>query len=171
MSTDITTTNLPTQFVHPGTGEVIDIGDAEAMERAATDAPDLLALMLETIDQHMAAAQDARAYVAEFLMERMDRDATQTLHAGDYTLTVNGSSDTYESYDAEALRAGLAALVVAGVLSDAAITKAVRTKYEASKSGINSLRALRDEQVDAAIDAATTQAVRRRRVTVKRAGR
>lgn len=169
MTTDLTTSAaLPTQFVNPATGEVIDIGDVEQMSVAARQAPEMLGLMLDVIDENIRQAQDARSYIGQFLIERMDADATQTLHAGEYTLTVNGGSDEYETYDAEKLRDGMMKLAAAGVISEAAVEKAVRVKYEASKSGLNSLRALRDAAIDAAIDASREIAVRRRRVTVKR---
>jgi len=167
-TTDLTRTDVPTQFVNPTTGEVIDISDAEQMTLAASQAPEMLGLMLDVIDENIRRAQDVRAHIGQYLIDRMDADATQTLHAGEFTLTVNGGSDEYETYDADALRAGLMRLVETGAISEAAVAKAVRVKYEASKSGLNSLRALRDEAIDAAIDAARQVAVRRRRVTIKR---
>lgn len=166
---EITTDALPTRFVVPATGEVVNIGDADQMRVAATTAPEILGLMLDTIDDHIRQAQDVRAYVADFLVERMDSDATQTLHAGKFTLTVNGSSDEYETYDADDFSASLSLLVAEGIITQAAMDKAIRTKREVSKSGLNSLRALRNPSVDEAISAATQIATRRRRVTVKRA--
>lgn len=159
------TTNL---IVVPSTGEVINIEDREQMEMAAAKYPEALAELLDVVDNAIRTAQDNRAYIAGFLMDRMDHDATQTLHAGDYTITVNGSSDEYESYDVDELRHGLQKMVDDGALSESGASKAVRVKYEVSKSGINSLRALRDEKIDQIIDRATSIAIRRRRVTIKR---
>lgn len=159
---------IPSAFVNPQTGEVIDVSDPDALALAATQAPDVLAMMLSTIDEHIREAQDARAYIGQFLIDRMDTDATQTLHAGEYTLTVNGSSDEYETHDADALAASLATLVEAGIIGEAAAEKAIRTKREVAKTGLNSLRALRKPEIDAAIKAATMLATRRRRITVKR---
>lgn len=170
MTADITLKNgNPNLYVVPDTGEVLDTSDTAAMALAAKEQPQSLAGLMETIDEHIRLAQEARAYIAEFLIERMDQDATQTLHAGDFTLTVNGSSDEYETFDAEELRAGLQRLVDEGVLSAAGADKAVRVKYEASKSGINSLRALRDDAIERVLDASRQTATRRRRVSVKRA--
>jgi hypothetical protein len=166
---EIVPTSLPDTFVVPSTGEILDVSNAEQMAIVAASEPEVLGLMLETIDAHVRDAQDARAYVAGFLIDRMDRDATQTLHAGDYTLTVNGSSDEYETYDADALYASLSLLVGEGIITQAAADKAVKVKREASKSGLNSLRALRNDAIDAAVEAARGMAQRRRRVSVKRA--
>jgi hypothetical protein len=162
----LATTSAP--FVNPETGEVIDVNDEAQMVETAQNAPDVLGLMLDTIDENIRAAQDIRAYIGGFVIERMDRDATQTLHAGSFTLTVNGSSDQYETFDADALHASLSALVADGVIGQAALDKAIRVKREVSKSGLNSLRALRNDQIDAAIVDASEIAARRRRVTVKR---
>lgn len=167
---DLTTSAaLPTQFVNPTTGEVIDIGDVEQMSVAARQAPEMLGLMLDVIDENIRQAQDVRAYIGQFLIDRMDADATQTLHAGEFTLTMNGGSDEYETYDADALRAALEAMAETGQIHPNAVEKTIRTKYEVSKSGLNSLRALRDDAIDAAIDATRSVLMRRRRVTVKRA--
>lgn len=155
--------------VNRETGEVLDLHDAEQMTLAAREHPEALADFLDHLDAAIREAQSIREEVASYLVERMDKDATQTLHAGRYTVTVNGSSDEYEKHDAEKIRAGLLGLVATGVLSEAALEKAVRTKYEASKAGLKSLAALRNEDVDAIIQDATEIAIRKRRATVKRA--
>lgn len=165
MSSDITTSN---HLVIPSTGEMVDITDPDAMALVATTQPEALAELLEAVDESIKIAQENRAWIAGFLIDRMDHDATQTLHAGDYTVGVNGSSDEYETYDAEELRTGLAALVAEGVLSDSGSNKAIRVKYEVSKSGLNSLRALRDDRIDSVISQASSMAIRRRRLSVKR---
>ena len=78
-----------------------------------------------------------------------------------------GGSDTQTVYDADALHDALIGLVAEGVLSDAAVAKAIRVKREASASGINSLRALHNQGVDAAIEHAAEVKAKPRRVTVK----
>jgi hypothetical protein len=168
-NTSIVKVDDSTPFINPETGEVIDIDNAEQMTLTATQNPDVIGLMLDTLDQNIRNAQDVRAHIGEFIIERMDMDATQTLHAGAFSFTVNGSSDNYETYDADALHASLSLLVSEDIITQAAMDKAIRVKREASKSGLNSLRALRNDRIDAAIDAATQTAAKRRRVTVKRA--
>jgi len=163
----LATTSAP--FVNPETGEVIDVNDEAQMLATAQSAPEVLGLMLDTIDENIRAAQDIRAYIGGFLIERMDRDATQTLHAGAFSFTVNGSSDNYETHDGDALHASLSLLVAEDIITQAAMDKAIRVKREVSKSGVNSLRALRNDRIDAAIDDATQTAAKRRRITVKRA--
>ena len=168
MTTDLTTTTITHQFVNPATGEVIDTTDADALTLAAQQSPEVVGLMLDTIDQHIRDAQDARAWIGQFLISRMDMDATQTLHAGEFTLTVNGSSDEYETYDADKFAERLSVMVANGVITQAAMDKVIRVKREVSKSGLNSLRALRNADVEQALIDCTEIAARRRRVTVKR---
>jgi hypothetical protein len=168
-NTEIVKIDTATPFINPDTGEVIDINDADQMTLTAAQNPDVIGLMLDTLDQNIRNAQDVRAYIGEFLIEKMDMDATQTMHAGAFSFTVNGSSDNYETYDGDALHASLSVLVAEDIITQAAMDKAIKVKREVSKSGVNSLRALRNFRIDVAIDDATQTAAKRRRITVKRA--
>lgn len=154
--------------VNRETGEVLDLNDEGQMSLAAREQPEVIAEFLDHLDAAIREAQAIREHAASFLVERMDKDATQTLHAGRYTVTVNGSSDEYEKFDAEKIRGGLLGLVASGVISEAAVEKAVRVKYEASKAGLKSLAALRNDDVDAIVDDAREVAIRKRRATIKR---
>lgn len=166
----MSTTNITsTDLVVRSTGEVLDVFDAAQMEMVAREHPEAIADFLDRLDDAIRQAQAIRGEVATHLVRRMDKDATQTLHAGEFTITVNGSSDEYEKFDADKIRDGLLALVAQGVISDAAVDKAVRVKYEASKAGLKSLAALRDPAIDQIIDDAREVAIRPRRATVKRA--
>lgn len=166
----MSTTNITsTDLVVRETGEVFDIADDAQMEIAAREHPEAIADFLDRLDDAIRQAQAIRTEVAAHLVRRMDKDATQTLHAGNFTVTVNGSSDEYEKFDADKIRAGLLGLVAQGVISEAAVDKAVRVKYEASKAGLKSLAALRDDAIDAVIESAREVAIRPRRATVKRA--
>lgn len=155
-------------IVDKATGEVVSVADHEAMQMVAATKPHLIAELIGYIDESVRVANDTRSLLGEYLIERMDKDATQTLNDGDYKITVNGSSDDYETFDAQTLRSNLVRLVADGVLSDSAVDKAIRVKYEASKSGINSLSALRDDAVNAAIESSKTIAVKKRRITIKK---
>lgn len=171
MGTDITTTGSDwAAYVVPDTGEVLDLASEASLLELAADRPDVLALVLESIDEAIRTAQDNRAWLAGFLLERMDRDATQTLHAGRYVVTVNGGSDEVETFDVDELRHGLERLVAAGTISAEAADRAVRAKYEVSKAGLNKLRARGLADIDAEIAKASSMAPRRRRVSVKRGG-
>lgn len=150
------------------TGEVVGLDDTAGLERVAREHPDVLAAYIAYLDDAKRDLDGLRSDLGAFLIARMDADATQTLHTDTATITVNGSSDTVEEYDAEKLHGALLGLVSEGVLSEAAVEKAIRTKREVSKSGINSLRALHKAEVDAAIDHATSERTRPRRITVKR---
>lgn len=169
-TTDMTTGGpIPSTFVVPETGEAVNTSDEEQMRLVAQQSPDVIGLMLETIDSWISEAQHARRYIGEYLIERMDQDATQTLHAGPYTMRVNGGSNETEVFDADKLDASLARMVASGVITEAAWEKAIRVKREVSKTGLNSLRALRNGDIDAAIEDATSMEMRPRRVSVKRA--
>ena len=114
----------------------------------------------------MREAQSERARLSQYLIARMDRDATQTLRVGKYVVKVNGSSDEYEDYDADALLEELADLRAEAVISPAAIDKAIKTSFRVSKSGVKSLLALRNEAVTAAVEKSKVVKRRVRRVTV-----
>lgn len=169
MGTDITTSGHDFgTFVVPDTGEVLDLTSEEALVDLARDRPEVLALVLDTVDDAIRTAQANRAWIAEFLLDRMDRDATQTLHAGRFVVTVNGGSDEVETFDVDELRHGLERLVESGTISAEAAERAVRAKFEVSKAGLNKLRARGSADIDAAIAAASSITTRRRRVSVKR---
>lgn len=169
MGTEITTTAQDWgAFVVPETGEVLDLNSEAVLLELAQDRPDVLALVLDSLDDAIRTAQSNRAWLAEFILGRMDRDATQTLHAGRFVVTVNGGSDEVETFDVDELRHGLERLVDAGTISAEAAERAVRPKYEVSKAGLNKLRARGLAEIDAAIAAASTMTTRRRRVSVKR---
>ena len=164
MSTELATTE---NIVDETTGEVYDLDSVEQMTLIARDKPELIAAYIRRLDDAKRNVESLRAELGAYLVDRMDSDATQTLHAGGMTITVSGGSDEVVEYDGDALRSALLGLVAEGVLSQAAVEKAIRVKVEASKSGVNSLRALRDERVDAAIGHAESTRNRPRRVTIK----
>jgi hypothetical protein len=172
MSTELApTAGGQTFFAVPSTGEALNIYDPAEVSALAANRPEIVAEILEVMDEAIRTAQDNRAWIGQFLTEVMDKNATQTLHAGQYTVTISGASDEIEAFDPKALEAALAPLVEAGIIGTVAVEKTIRRKPEVSKTGINALRALRNPEVEAAIDAARSVRLTRRRVTVKWAGR
>jgi hypothetical protein len=160
------------QFADPNlvdreTGEFLDIDNVEQMQLVARDHPEILAAYIAHLDDTKRNIDLIRVEAGRYLVERMDADATQTLRVEGHTVTINGGSDEIVEYDATLLHSALSGLVAEGVLSEAGCAKALRVKYEVSKSGINSLQALRDDRVDAAITHAETIKTRPRRVTIK----
>ena len=150
----------------PETGEVFLVSDVESLEEIAAQRPELLALWIDGLDDTRRAIESKRAKLSQYLIARMDSDATQTLHAGKYVVKCNGSSDEYEDYDADALLEELADLRAQAVISPAAIDKAVKTSFRVSKSGVKSLLALRNDAVTAAVEKSKVVKRRVRRVTV-----
>lgn len=154
------------EFNDPTTGEVFFTSDVESMEQLANEKPELIAEWIDSIDEQVREVQAERARLSQYLIARMDSDATQTLHAGKYVVKVNGASDEYEDYDADALLEELADLRAEAVISPAAIDKAVKTSFRVSKTGVKSLLALRNEAVTAAVEKSKVVKRRVRRVTV-----
>ena len=150
----------------PETGEVFLVSDVESLEEIAAQRPELLALWIDGLDDTRRAIESKRAKLSQYLIARMDSDATQTLHAGKYVVKCNGSIDEYEDYDADALLEELADLRAQAVISPAAIDKAVKTSFRVSKSGVKSLLALRNDAVTAAVEKSKVVKRRVRRVTV-----
>lgn len=158
-------------IVRPETGEVLTtLGDKDEMRELAQIEPEIIAAYIADIDDQRSQLDAARFTAQAYLVERLDLDATQTLHAGPYKIEVNGSSDEVEAYDGGALREALAPFVSAGTISDAAASHAVTVKLVAAKSGINKLRALRNDDIDAAIAATMSVSIRPRRVKISRGG-
>lgn len=153
-------------IVDQTTGEVIPL-EPDALSIAARENPDALAAYIRMLDEAKRELDALRAEIGQHLIDRMDADATQTLHTESCTITVNGGSDEVTEYDAEKLHSALAGLVAEGVLSELAVAKAVKVKREVSKSGLNSLRALNHDGINAAIYHAEETRTRPRRVTVK----
>lgn len=156
-------------IVNTTTGELVSLADAtdDQLALAARETPEQLVDALRLIDEQRRTLDAFRADLSTYLIRRMDADATQTLHTDAGTITINGSTDEVEEFNADVLLSALEGLVSEGVLSEAAVEKAIRTKREASKSGINSLRALHKPEVDAALEHAVSTRWRPRRVTVK----
>ena len=78
------------ETISPATGEVIPLDDPTEMARIARETPDTLAAYVRYLDDHRRDIDAHRAEVGRYLIERMDTDATQTLHAGSLTVTING---------------------------------------------------------------------------------
>ena len=150
----------------PATGEVFFTSDVESMEKLANEKPELLAEWIDSIDEQRKCIDSQRQMLSKYLIARMDRDATQTLRVGRYVVKCNGSSDEYEDYDADAMLEELADLRAQAVISPAAIDRAIKTSFRVSKSGVKALLALRNPDVDAAVEKAKVVKTRIRRVTV-----
>jgi len=147
----------PTQAINPATGEV------HALDAPSTE----LAESLNALKQWEAQARDFKRLVSRELHERMDRDASWTIHAPG--IEVRGESPGRVEYDPELLPLALAELVEAGYISEDAAREACEqvTTYKPKVRGINQLRKLGGAVTERIDECATPVDPERRRITVK----
>lgn len=148
-------------LIHPTSGEVLDLHTASTLD---------LAHWRHAVREWEDNARQAKKLVDAEILDRMDRRGEWTVHEDGFDL-VGSSPEPSDSYDAEALQAGLAELVDVGLIDEDAASAAVEivTTLKPNRSRISKLRKL-GGRVAAVIEAATTQVPKDRRVNVKKAG-
>lgn len=160
MSSELTTTIGPRVFPMPATGEAV-----------ALDGPteDLAAHMAD-IRQLESELREAKALIANEVMQRMDRDALWTQRVGPWE--VKGESPERVEYDPEALSKTLDDLLEMGAISLGAADAALEevTTYKPRVRGLNALIKLGGE-VKERIEACQRPVDKPRRLSVKRLGR
>lgn len=114
-------------------GEVVEAVDASTLLYAAGvarvgDAATVeLAQVTEKLTELRALAGEATGIASDELVRRMDRDGKWTVHEDGYTIKSASPAAGTVSYDLDKLRAALADLVAAGVVSAAGANAAVET--------------------------------------------
>jgi hypothetical protein len=160
MSAELTvqTPTMPA-VVDPRTGEAVVLAEA---------ATDTLAAFLENVREVESAFREQKRAVSREILDRMDREARWTGRVGEFEIKGDGPTPPTE-YDAEALYWALDEFVAAGVITDQARDEAVERVevFKAKARGIQALRKL-GGGVAAVIDRHAREAVRERRVSVKR---
>lgn len=158
MSTELESREQGVTLVHPQTGEIIDLHSA---------ASDQIAQWIESVREWEANAREAKQLAAAELHDRMDRSASWTLHAGEYTIV--GESPNRVEYEVGTLRGVLGHLVEDGLITAEAADAAVKAEvtYKPAKRGINALMKLGGAVADA-IRACERPVDRPRRVTLRR---
>lgn len=144
---------------NPLTGEVLDL-------HASTD---LLAAALDAVKEQKSRLDEFASIVKAELLARMDHEATYSFTGRGFK--VSGDGPRQPNYDGETLYGALAPLVRAGELGKAAFDKAVEMTptYKAKKNGINALKKLPNEAVQAALASAEIPNESPRQVRVSRA--
>lgn len=147
----------PKMLVSPATGEVLEL-------TAPTDE------LARVLDETRDIEQQLRGYkqhIADEIHRRMDAEGVWTAHVGDYTVT--GQSPARTTYNAELLRASLAALVLDGTITEDARDRAV-TVVETLKVSARGTQALHKlgGAVASVIDESEQPVDTPRRVSVKR---
>lgn len=126
--------------VHPATGEILGLdADTADLARWLSEARELDRLM-----------RIEKQRVTEELLDRMDREASYTLRAGDLEIKGDGPIVPTE-YDAPALYVALQDYVEAGVITEEALERAVEPQpvtYKARAQGLKALARLGGGIVD-----------------------
>jgi hypothetical protein len=147
------------EVVHPGTGEIITIRDADDEQ---------LARFLDEIRDYEHRLREAKTIVTREVLARLDHDGRWTRHAGPFTLSAPSPAPS-ESFDGEKLSAALFELAGEGEITVTAVQRAIKTEivYTPVTGELKALRKL-GGNVKATIDAHSTPVERRRYVTVTR---
>jgi hypothetical protein len=127
----------PGQFLHPGTGEVLDL---------ATAGTDEIAEAVWILREQVQRLRDWQRIAGEEILRRMDQSAKWTLHEGQYTLKGDSPAPTRE-VDLEPLRRELSQLIDEGKVAATAAERALEAKvvYKPKWNGIDALRKLGGE--------------------------
>lgn len=133
------------EILDPRTGELIDLDEATEETLAS------FRLWIQELEEQAKAAKRA---IDAAIHRRMDRDASWTRQAGGEFKLVGRSPGAEPDYNVDQLVAALAGLVRAGKISPEAARAAApeETKRKVSKAGVKALRALRDPEIDEALD-------------------
>lgn len=140
----------------PVTGEALDL---------TAPSPEL-ARVLDDLRSFEQEIREAKQFISDELLARMDRDASWTLHVDGFKIEGDSPAPRAE-WNIDALRATLADLLSDGRISEDAMDAALKVEiaYKPQARGLNALKKLGDD-VEERIDACSTPVERQRRVRV-----
>jgi hypothetical protein len=117
--------------INPATGEVLSLDEPT----------EILARWLSETRELEERLREEKRRVTRELIDRMDRDASYTLRAGDLEIKGDGPEAPTE-YDAEALYAELKEFVDSEAITEDALARAVEpvVTYKPRAGGLNALR-------------------------------
>ncbi len=158
-ATELERTVISSQVVHPGTGEVLSVRDAQ---------DDQLARFMDEIRDYESRLREAKAIVNREMLRRLDLDGKWTRPAGQYTVSAPSPAPG-EEFDGEALLTDLWGLVDAEEITSDAAERAVRREivYKPQMAGIRALRKLGGNVLET-VNRHATPVEKRRYVKVER---